>query len=113
MDSRYAIDGYVAGVRQHEADHTGRMKAALAAKDPAKTIEPLINTDKNAIRDKADSTLHATEKDICTKSSDASQPPMRVTWTGKMLFPTSDTNQWKEGETDVGGYRVDAGESCG
>jgi hypothetical protein len=112
-DSRYAIDGYVAGVRQHEADHTGRMKAALAAKDPAKTIEPLINTDKNAIRDKADSTLHATEKDICTKSSDASQPPMRVTWTGKMLFPTSDTNQWKEGETDVGGYRVDAGESCG
>jgi hypothetical protein len=112
-DSGYDPDKYLEGVRQHEQDHADRMKAALAAKDPAKTIEPLINTDKNAIKNKADATLHATEKDICTKSSDASHPPMRVTWTGKMLFPTSDTNQWKEGETDVGGYRVDAGESCG
>ena len=112
-ESGYDVDGYLAGARQHEQDHTDRMKAALAAKDPAKTIEPLINTDKDAIISKADSTIRKTEKEICTKSSDASQPPMRVTWSGRMVFPTSDTNQWKEGETEVGGFRQDAGESCG
>lgn len=112
-DSRYDVAGYLAGARQHEQDHTDRMKAALQAKDPAKTIEPLFDTDKTAIRDRADAAIRATEKEVCTKSSDASQPPMRVTWTGKMLFPTSDTNEWKEGATEVGGYREDAGESCG
>jgi hypothetical protein len=112
-DSGYDADGYLAGIRQHEQDHADRMKAALAAKDPAKAIEPLSGTDPAAIRDTADSTLRGAEKDICTASSDASQPPMRVTWTGRMVFPTSDTNEWKEGETSVGGYRQDAGESCG
>jgi len=112
-DSGYDVAGYLAGARQHEQDHADRMKAALAAKDPAKTIEPLINMDKDAIRNKADTTIREAEKDICIKSSDASQPPMRVTWTGRMVFPTSDTNEWKEGETEVGGFRQDAGESCG
>lgn len=113
VESGYDVDGYLAGVRQHEQDHSNRMKAALEASDPVKKIEPLFDTDKDSIKNKADSTLREVEKKICTRSSDASQPPMSVTWTGKMVFPTSDTNQWKEGMTDVGGYRKDAGESCG
>jgi hypothetical protein len=39
---------------------------------------------------------------------------MAKTWTGKLMFPTADTNEWKEGTTSVGGYRApQPGESCG
>jgi hypothetical protein len=113
LDAKYKVDGYLAGIRQHEKDHADRMKAALRSADPAKDIEKMIEKDKNTVKNNADKKLHDTEKLICQKSSDASQPPMAETWTGKLLFPTADTNQWKEGETSVGGYRADAGASCG
>jgi hypothetical protein len=113
LDAKYDIDGYLAGIRKHEKDHTDRMKQALRSADPAKEIEKIVEKDKDAVKKSADTKLHDTEKLVCQKSSDASQPPMAKTWTGKLLFPTADTNQWKEGAVDVGGYRKDAGESCG
>jgi hypothetical protein len=113
LDQNYDIAGYLAGVRKHEQDHSDRMKLALQSADPAPDIEKLVSEDRDSVKTSADTKLRDTEKLICQKSSDASQPPMPVTWTGKLLFPTSDTNQWKEGETSVGGYREDAGESCG
>jgi hypothetical protein len=112
-DARYDVDGYLAGIRQHEKDHADRMKMALRSADPAKEIEKIVEKDKDAVKNAADKKLHDTEKLICQKSSDASQPPMAETWTGKLLFPTADTNEWKEGQTSVGGYRKDEGESCG
>jgi len=113
LDAGYDVDGYLAGIRQHEKDHADRMKQALRSADPAKAIEKIMEKDKDSAKKTADTKLHDTEKLICQKSSDASQPPMAETWTGRLLFPTADTNQWKEGETSVGGYRADAGESCG
>jgi hypothetical protein len=113
LDAKYDVDGYLAGIRQHEKDHADRMKQALRSADPAKQIEKIVEKDKDAVKKTADTKLHDTEKLICQKSSDASQPPMAETWTGRLLFPTADTNQWKEGAVDVGGYRKDAGESCG
>lgn len=113
LDAKYDVAGYLAGIRQHEKDHADRMKQALQSADPAKEIEKIVEKDKDSVKNTADKKLHETEKLICTKSSDASQPPMAETWTGKLLFPTADTNQWKEGETGVGGHRADAGESCG
>ncbi len=114
LDAKYKVDGYLAGIRQHEKDHADRMKQALRSADPAKDIEKMIEKDKNTVKNNADKKLHDTEKLICQKSNDASSPPMAVTWTGKMLFPTADTNEWKEGTTSVGGYRApQPGESCG
>ncbi|OPX65337.1 MULTISPECIES: hypothetical protein [unclassified Methanoregula] len=113
LDAKYNVDGYLAGIRKHEKDHADRMKQALRSADPAKDIEKIIEKDKDTVKKNADKKLHDTEKLICQKSSDASQPPMAVTWTGKLLFPTADTNEWKEGTTSVGGYRADAGASCG
>jgi hypothetical protein len=114
LDARYKVDGYLAGIRQHEKDHADRMKQALRSADPAKDIEKMIEKDKNTVKNNADKKLKDTEKLICQKSNDASQPPMAKSWTGKLLFPTADTNEWKEGETSVGGYRaLQPGESCG
>jgi hypothetical protein len=113
LDAGYDVDGYIAGVRKHEQDHTDRMKQALRSADPAQEIEKIIEKDKDAVKNTADTKLRDTEKLICRKSSDASQPPMAETWTGKLLFPMADNNVWKEGTTGVGGYRQDAGESCG
>ena len=113
VDGGYDVDGYLAGIRQHEKDHTDRMKQALNSADPAKEIEKIVENDRDALKKTVDTKLHDTEKLVCQKSSDASQPPMAETWTGKLLFPTADNNEWKEGTTGVGGYREDAGESCG
>jgi hypothetical protein len=113
IDKKYPADKYLEGVRQHEQDHTGRMKAALLSVDPADDIEQLFEKNHNDVQTRADAKLRETEKTICIKSNDASNPPMRVTWTGKLVFPLSDQNAWKEGTTSVGGYRKDAGESCG
>lgn len=114
LDAGYDVDGYLAGIRQHEKDHADRMKAALRSADPAKDIEKMIEKDKNTVKNNADRKLHDTEKLICQKSSDASQPPMAVTWDGALSFPTADTNEWKQGNTSVGGYRaLKPGESCG
>ena len=113
IDEGYpSVAKYLTGVRQHEQDHTDRIKATLQSVDPVKEIEQLFETNHDDVKTRADTKLQETEKTICQKSNDASQPPMRVTWSGKLLFPTSDTNQWKEGTTSVGGYRKDAGESC-
>jgi hypothetical protein len=114
LDAKYDVDGYLAGIRQHEKDHADRMKQALRSADPAKEIETIIEKDKDRVKNAADEKLHETEKLICEKSSDASQPPMAETWTGTLLFPTADTNEWKTGNTSVGGYRAfGPGESCG
>jgi hypothetical protein len=114
LDAKYDVDGYLAGIRQHEQDHADRMKQALQSADPAKDIEKIVEKDKDSVKNNADKKLHDTEKLICQKSNDASQPPMAKTWTGKMMFPTYDTNKWMEGETSVGGYRaLQPGESCG
>jgi hypothetical protein len=88
--------GDFAGARNHEQDHINRMKQALRSADPAKETEKISEKDKDEVKNTADTKLRDTGNLICPKSSDASQPPMAETWTGNLLFPTADTNEWKD-----------------
>jgi hypothetical protein len=93
------------------------MKATLQSSDPAKAIEQLSGMNRDDVKNSVDTKLQETKKKICEKSNDASQPPMKVAWSGKLLFPTSLSstapNTWKEGQVSVGGYRqLEPGETC-
>lgn len=100
------IDGYLAAIRGHEGleakgilGHSGRMQRALRADDPARALERLADTSRDALKRAADDLIRAANSRICRESKD----PLPVIWKGQVSFPKDDGTGWLGGYAEVGG----------
>lgn len=93
------VAGYLAAVRQHEQEHSDRIRQALPGLDPARETEKAYGTDETKLRDEAEIRILDAAVQLHQKARD----PLPETWQGDLLATQVDTDQWRSFRMHVGG----------